>query len=71
MREPQLALLLRALRLLLPNLTASDVKAAVVHGLPLPAARLWLPVPYGLAYAASLLVGASLIWERRDVGRAP
>jgi ABC-type transport system involved in multi-copper enzyme maturation permease subunit len=50
----------------LPNLAPFDVRAQVVHGLPVQAGYLALTAGYGLLYIAALLVPATLIFSRRD-----
>jgi ABC-type transport system involved in multi-copper enzyme maturation permease subunit len=51
----------------MPNLSALDVKAAVVHGLPVAANDMILAAGSSLLYVALLLVGAILIFSRRDL----
>jgi Cu-processing system permease protein len=60
------AWLARALYYLLPNLSRLDVKAQVVHALPVPAGYIALSASYALAYVGALLVAATLIFMRRD-----
>jgi ABC-type transport system involved in multi-copper enzyme maturation permease subunit len=50
----------------LPHLAPFDVRAQVVHGLPVPAGYMALTVGYGLLYIAALLVPATFIFSRRD-----
>jgi hypothetical protein len=50
----------------LPNLATFDVKAQVVHGLPVADGFMALAVVYGLTYIAVLLIGAVTIFSRRD-----
>ena len=56
----------RALYYVLPNFAAFDVKAQVVHGLPLDPGYVGLTLLYGAIYVTMLLVGAMLIFARRD-----
>ena len=56
----------KALYYLLPNLAPFDVKAAVVHGHPVPAAYVALTTGYGLLYAGVMVTLAVLIFSRRD-----
>lgn len=49
-----------------PDLSAFDVKLEVVHGLPVEMGYLAANAAYGLAYIAALLLGATLIFWRRD-----
>lgn len=51
---------------LLPNLAPFDVKAQVVHAVPVPAGYVALTLLYGAAYVAVLLTLAVLIFSRRD-----
>ena len=50
----------------LPDFTKFDVKLAVVHGLYVGNSYLVFSAVYALAYIAALLVGATLIFARRD-----
>jgi Cu-processing system permease protein len=50
----------------LPDLSAFDVKTEVVHGLPVAAGYLASTMAYGAAYIAALLLGAVVIFSRRD-----
>ena len=52
---------------LLPDLELYNLSVEAVHGLPIPAADIWLPVAYALGYAGVLLFGASWLFERRDM----
>jgi ABC-type transport system involved in multi-copper enzyme maturation permease subunit len=56
----------RALYYLLPNLAPFDVKAQVVHALPVPLDYLAWTIGYGAVYVTVLLLGATLIFSRRD-----
>ena len=56
----------RGLYYALPNMAAFDVKAQVVHALPVPAGYLALTTAYGGAYIAALLVASMLIFSWRD-----
>jgi ABC-type transport system involved in multi-copper enzyme maturation permease subunit len=58
--------LARGLYWVLPNLAPFDVKAQVVHALPVPAGYLALTLLYGATYVAVLLTLAVLIFSRRD-----
>ena len=50
----------------LPDLSAFDVKTEVVHGLPVPAGYMATSLGYGAIYVAALLLGAVIIFSRRD-----
>ena len=60
------AYLARGLYYVLPNFTAFDVKAQVVHALPLPWSYIGISAIYGALYMTLLLTGAVLIFARRD-----
>jgi ABC-type transport system involved in multi-copper enzyme maturation permease subunit len=51
----------------MPNLSALDVKSAVVHGLPVSGTSMALATVSCLLYIATLLVGSILIFSRRDL----
>jgi ABC-type transport system involved in multi-copper enzyme maturation permease subunit len=50
----------------LPDLESFNLSIEAVHGLPVTAADVWLPLLYGVAYATLLLLAAVVIFERRD-----
>ena len=56
----------RGLYYTLPNFSAFDVKAQVVHGLPVDVGYVVTTVAYGGVFIALLIVGAMLVFERRD-----
>jgi hypothetical protein len=56
----------RALYYVLPNFSAFDIKAQVVHGQPVSLGYVGLTTLYGLTYLAFLLVAAVTIFSRRD-----
>jgi ABC-type transport system involved in multi-copper enzyme maturation permease subunit len=56
----------RALYYILPNLAPFDVKAAVVHGQPVPAGYIGLTLAYGVCYIAILVVMSMMVFARRD-----
>jgi ABC-type transport system involved in multi-copper enzyme maturation permease subunit len=60
------AWLARSLYYVLPNFGAFDIKAQVVHGQPVDASYIALTGVYGLIYLALVLVGATVIFVRRD-----
>jgi ABC-type transport system involved in multi-copper enzyme maturation permease subunit len=49
-----------------PAFSMFDVKAEVVHGMPLAASRIWLPIGYASAYGIAAITGAVLIFARRE-----
>jgi ABC-type transport system involved in multi-copper enzyme maturation permease subunit len=55
-----------ALSYILPNFAVLDVKAAVVHGRPVPWTYVGGGVAYVAIYASALLTAAVLIFSRRD-----
>jgi ABC-type transport system involved in multi-copper enzyme maturation permease subunit len=56
----------RALYYLLPNLAPFDVKAEVVHAVPVATSHVLLTLAYAGVYIAALLLGALAIFRRRD-----
>ena len=51
---------------LLPDLKGFNLSIEAVHGLPVAASDVWLPLVYGAAYAAVVLVCAVAVFQRRD-----
>lgn len=51
---------------LLPNLSSFDVRAQVVHGVPVPATAIALSAGYALLYIAAMITAAATIFSRRD-----
>jgi ABC-type transport system involved in multi-copper enzyme maturation permease subunit len=58
--------LARAAYHILPDLSAFDVKTEVVHGLAVPLGYIATTTAYAALYIGALLVGATLIFSRRD-----
>jgi ABC-type transport system involved in multi-copper enzyme maturation permease subunit len=56
----------RALYYLLPNFAAFDIKAQVVHALPIQPGYVWLTSAYAVMYIALLLTASVMIFSRRD-----
>jgi Cu-processing system permease protein len=56
----------RALYYVLPNLAPFNVKAEVVHGIPVAASHVLLTLAYAAVYITLLLVAAIAIFRRRD-----
>ncbi len=50
----------------LPDLERLNIRAEVVHGLPLPDGYLVAATLYGVSYAVAVLVLACIVFERRD-----
>jgi ABC-type transport system involved in multi-copper enzyme maturation permease subunit len=65
-RSRPAALLARGVYWVLPNLAQFDVKAQVVHGLPVSAGYVAVVSTYAAVYCALLLAGAAFIFSRRD-----
>ncbi len=65
-QSPAAVALGRALYYVLPNFAAFDVKARIVHGVPLADGYVLLTVSYAAVYIAALLIAAVLIFARRD-----
>jgi hypothetical protein len=59
-------MLARGLYWILPNLAPFDVRAQVVHGVPVSAGYLALTSAYGAMYIAALLVASTAVFARRD-----
>ena len=57
----------KAVYYVMPNLSALDVKSAVVHGLPVSGTSMALATLSCLLYIATLLVGSIVIFSRRDL----
>lgn len=64
---PLAATLAAGLSRVLPDLASFDVKAAVVHGLPVGAGHVALTAASAAAYVAALLVLAAAAFSRRDL----
>jgi hypothetical protein len=64
--SPVAVALARGLYWILPNLAQFDVRAQVVHGVPVPAGYLAVTCAYAVVYIALLLTGATVIFSRRD-----
>lgn len=54
------------LHAVLPNFDRLDIKAAAVHGTPLPDGYVGAAMVYGLLYAFAVLLLACLVFERRE-----
>jgi ABC-type transport system involved in multi-copper enzyme maturation permease subunit len=64
--SPAAAAVGRGLYYLLPNFAAFDIKAQVVHALPVESSYLALTAGYAAVYIALLLVASALVFARRD-----
>jgi ABC-type transport system involved in multi-copper enzyme maturation permease subunit len=56
----------RGLYWMLPNLSAFDVKAQVVHAQPVPLGYMALTIAYAALYISIMLIIATLVFSRRD-----
>lgn len=63
---PSVAKVTAAIHRILPDLESLNLSVQAVHGLPIAAAEVWLPVLYAALYVAVLLTLASFVFERRD-----
>jgi ABC-type transport system involved in multi-copper enzyme maturation permease subunit len=64
--SPGVARATALLHRVLPDLEAFNGTIQAVHALPIPASAVWQPLLYGACYSATLLLIASVIFERRD-----
>lgn len=64
--SPPAIWLARGLYHVLPDLSAFDVKAQVVHGLPVTTGYVLSTIGYGVLYILALLFVATVIFSRRD-----
>ncbi len=64
--SPAAARLARGLYWVLPNLAQFDVKAQVVHGVPVPGGAIALSCAYAVLYIGVLLVAGVTVFARRD-----
>jgi Cu-processing system permease protein len=63
---PAAAFIAKVLYYVLPNLAPFDVKAEVVHGMPIATAQVVYTLGYAVLYISILLIGAIAIFRRRD-----
>jgi ABC-type transport system involved in multi-copper enzyme maturation permease subunit len=64
--SPSVAAIARGLYYTLPNLAPFDVKAEVVHGMPISLRHVVLTLLYAVLYASVLLMASVAIFRRRD-----
>ncbi len=64
--EESIATSTALLHRLLPDLESFNLSIQAVHGLPIAASDLWLPMAYGAGYTVLILMLAVAIFERRD-----
>ena len=63
---PAAAVVAKVLYYVLPNLAPFDVKAEIVHALPVTATHIAYTLAYAVLYISILLLGAIAIFRRRD-----
>lgn len=51
---------------LLPDLSSFNLSIEAVHGLPVAASDVWVPLVYAMGYATLMLLAAVVIFDRRD-----
>ncbi len=56
----------RSMYWILPNLAPFDIRAQVVHGVPVSEGYLALTIGYGFLYSGALISAAAFIFSRRD-----
>ncbi len=66
MQAPVAVYVAKAAYYVLPNLAPFDVKAEVVHGVPISGSHVGLTLAYAVLYVAIVLLGAVAIFRRRD-----
>jgi Cu-processing system permease protein len=64
--SPAVAYLARAVYYLLPNLAPFNVKAEVVHAVPVSLSHVALTLAYAGVYISAVLLAAMAIFRRRD-----
>jgi ABC-type transport system involved in multi-copper enzyme maturation permease subunit len=64
--SPAAAQIGRGLYWVLPNLAQFDVKAEVVHGVPVPLGYMAIAIAYGAVYITILMAIAVVVFSRRD-----
>jgi ABC-type transport system involved in multi-copper enzyme maturation permease subunit len=66
MEAPVAVYLAKALYYVLPNLAPFDVKAEVVHGVPISVSHVSLTLAYAVVYVSIVLLAAIAVFRRRD-----
>lgn len=64
--SPAANALTAALYWILPNLSPFDVRAQVVHGVPVSASYIALSAAYAVLYIGAMILAATLVFARRD-----
>lgn len=65
--KPVLAIFLRVIYYIIPNLEHFNIRSPVVYGLPISAEHIVLTVIYGILYIWLYLTVSSVIFHRRDL----
>jgi hypothetical protein len=65
--SPALAQFARGLYYLIPNLASLDVKAEVVHGLPISGLQMLSASASTGLFITAFLIGATIVFSRRDL----
>jgi ABC-type transport system involved in multi-copper enzyme maturation permease subunit len=64
--SPAVASLVSAIGWIVPAFSAFDVKAQIVHGLPLPAGFVWYTLAYAALYVTAVLAASVALFSRRE-----
>ena len=64
--QESIAQMTALLHRVLPDLESFNLSIHAVHGLPIAASDVWLPILYGAGYTVLILMLAVAIFERRD-----
>lgn len=64
--SPAAGVMGRVLSAVLPSFAAFDVKAQVVHGLPIPLEFVGLTLAYGVIYTLAVMAAAIAVFQRRE-----
>lgn len=64
--SPGAGVVARIVAMVLPAFGAFDVKAQVVHGLPIPLEYVGFTLAYGVVYAAAILMATVTVFNRRE-----
>jgi Cu-processing system permease protein len=67
MEAPVAVYVARTLYYVLPNLAPFNIRAEVVHAVPITNSHVVLTLAYAVVYVAVMLLGAIVIFRRRDV----
>jgi hypothetical protein len=64
--SPLVGQLVSGIGWVLPAFSEFDIKAQVVHGVPVPTGFVMLTLAYGVIYAMALVIGAVALFSRRE-----